>query len=158
MIRRVEAEDWELLRDVRLRALSEDPDAFLATHAQESRFADSQWQARAVQSNGASFVVEGADGPEGLVTGIVDADPAIVFLVGMWVAPVLRGGGAARELVAQVVEWARARGAERVCLSVEGQNLRAARLYERCGFTETRDPPNLPYKPNEANRFFVLEL
>ena len=70
----------------------------------------------------------------------------------------LRGGGAARELVAHVVEWARARGSERVCLSVEGHNLRAARLYERCGFTETKDPPDLPYKPNEGNRFFVLEL
>lgn len=158
MIRRAEAEDWELLRDVRLRALSEDPDAFLATHAQESRFGNEQWQARAAQANGASFVVEGADGAEGLVTGIVDADPATVFLVGMWVAPALRGDGTARELVAHVLEWARARGAERVCLSVEGHNLRAARLYERCGFTETKDPPNMPYEPNAGNRFFVLEL
>jgi RimJ/RimL family protein N-acetyltransferase len=150
--------DWELLRDVRLRALSEDPDAFLATHAQESAFANEQWQARASQSNGASFIVEGAGGAEGLATGIVGTEPATVILVGMWVAPALRGGGAAGELVAQVVEWARARGSERVCLSVEGQNLRAARLYERCGFTETNDPPNLPYEPNEGNRFFVLEL
>lgn len=158
MISRVEAEDWELLRDVRLRALMEDPDAFLATHAQESRFADEQWQGRAAQSNGASFVVEGATGAEGLVTGIVDADPETVFLVGMWVAPALRGSGAAGELVTHVVAWARARGATRVCLSVEKHNLRAARLYERCGFTETTNPPNLPYTPNEGNRFFVLEL
>jgi RimJ/RimL family protein N-acetyltransferase len=158
VIRRVEAGDWELLREVRLRALQEDPDAFLATHAQESRFADEQWQARAAQSNGASFVVEGTGGAEGLVTGIVDTDPATVFLVGMWVAPELRGGGAASELVAHVIEWARARGSERVCLSVEADNLRAARLYERCGFAETKDPPELPYEPNEGNRFFVLEL
>ena len=158
MIRRVEAEDWELLRDVRLRALTEDPDAFLATHAQESRFSDEQWQGRAAQSNGGSFVVEGERGAEGLVTGFVDADPGTVFLVGMWVAPTLRGSGVARELVAHVVEWARARDANRVCLSVEAHNLRAARLYEHCGFKETKNPPNLPYKPNEGNRFFVLGL
>jgi len=158
MIRRVEPEDWELLRDVRLRALREDPDAFLATHAQEAAFADEQWQGRASQDNGASFVIEGAAGAEGLATGIVDTDPATVSLVGMWVAPTLRGSGAARELVAQVVGWARARGAARVCLSVEGQNLRAARLYERCGFTEMPEPPALPYTPNAGNRFYELRL
>jgi RimJ/RimL family protein N-acetyltransferase len=158
VIRRIEAEDWQLLRDVRLRALTEDPAAFLATHAQESRFADEQWQGRAAQANGASFVFEGANGADGLVTGIVDADPDTVFLVGMWVAPALCGSGAANELVARVVDWARARGAARVCLSVEGQNLRAARLYERCGFTEKAEPPGLPYTPNAGNRFFEFEL
>jgi RimJ/RimL family protein N-acetyltransferase len=158
VIRRVEAEDWELLRDVRLRALREDPDAFLATHAQESAFTDEQWQGRATQANGASFVVEGAGGAEGLATGFVDADPATVVLVGMWVAPALRGSGAATELVAHVVEWARTRGAARVCLSVEGDNLRAARLYERCGFIELEEPPELPYTPNEGNRFYELRL
>lgn len=158
MIRKVEAADWDVLRDVRLRALKEDPDAFAATHAQESRFSDEQWQGRAAQSNGASFVVEGAEGTEGLVTGFIDTDPATVFLVGMWVTPALRGSGVAGELVANVVEWARARGAKRVCLSVEGHNLRAARLYERCGFKETTSPMDFPYKPNEGNRFFVLEL
>ena len=158
MIRKIEAADWELLRDVRLRALTEDPDAFAATHAQESRFSDEQWQGRAAQSNGASFVVDGAEGPEGLVTGFVDDDPATVFLVGMWLAPALRGTGVAGELVSHVVEWARTSGAMRVSLSVEGHNQRAARLYERFGFTETKDPPEFPYKPNEGNRFFVLEL
>jgi ribosomal protein S18 acetylase RimI-like enzyme len=158
VIRRINAEDWELVREVRLRALREDPDAFLATHAQESAFPDEQWQARAAQANGATFIAAGADGAEGLATGFVDADPTTVFLVGMWVAPALRGSGTAQELVEHVVEWARARGSERVSLSVEGQNLRAARLYERCGFTETKEPPNLPYEPNAGNRFFVLEL
>jgi RimJ/RimL family protein N-acetyltransferase len=158
VIRQIEAQDWELLRDVRLRALREDPGAFLSTYAQESAFTDEQWQARASQSNGASFVYEGPAGGEGLATGFVDADPATVFLVGMWVAPTLRGSGAASELVAQVVGWARARGAERVGLSVEEHNHRAARLYERCGFTETKSPPAFPYQPNDGNRFFVLEL
>ena len=158
MIRRIEPEDWKLLREVRLRALREDPDAFLATHAQEAAFADAQWQARAAQSNGASFVVEGTEGGDGLATGLVGTDPETVVLVGMWVAPARRGDGTAGELVERVVEWARTRGAKRVCLSVEGNNDRAARLYERCGFEETKDLPDLPYTPNDGNRFFVFEL
>jgi ribosomal protein S18 acetylase RimI-like enzyme len=158
MIRRAEAEDWELLRDVRLRALREDPDAFLQTYAEASAFSPEQWQARAAQANGASFVVEGSAGAEGLATGFVDTDPGTVFLVGMWVAPSLRGTGVARDLVGHVVDWARARGATRVCLSVEAQNIRAARLYERSGFTELAEPPELPYTPNAGNRFYELRL
>jgi RimJ/RimL family protein N-acetyltransferase len=158
VIRRVEPDDWELLRDVRLRALREDPDAFLSTHAQESAFPVSTWQQRASQANGASFVSVEDGTAEGLATAIFANDPGIVVLVGMWVAPALRGTGVARDLVASVVDWARARGSERVILSVEGYNERAARLYERCGFTEVNAPPGLPYEPNEGNRFFVLEL
>jgi GNAT superfamily N-acetyltransferase len=158
VIRRVEPEDWELLRDVRLRALREDPDAFLQTYAEASAFSPEQWQGRAAEPNSATFVAEEAAHAEGMASGWVDADPATVFLVGMWVAPALRGSGVAGELVAHVVDWARARGAARVCLSVEGRNLRAARLYERCGFTELAEPPALPYTPNEGNRFYELEL
>jgi GNAT superfamily N-acetyltransferase len=158
VIRRVEPDDWELLRDVRLRALREAPGAFLSTHTQESAFPVSTWQERASQANGASFVALHDGTAEGLATGIFAADPETVVLVGMWVAPALRGTGVARDLVASVVEWARARGSERVILSVEGDNERAARLYERCGFTEMHAPPDLPYEPNEGNRFFVLAL
>jgi RimJ/RimL family protein N-acetyltransferase len=157
MIRRIEPDDWKLLRDVRLRALREDPQAFLATHEQEAAFPDAQWQERASPGNGASFVAVTADEAEGLATGIAPGDPATVILVGMWVAPARRGTGVAGELVGRVVSWAREQGAARVVLSVEGGNERAARLYERCGFTET-DRLDLPYEPNEGNRFFTLDL
>ena len=158
MIRRIEPGDWKLLRDVRLRALREDPDAFLATYAQESAYPDSTWQERASQPHGASFVVAGAEGADGLATGLLHAGGTVAVLVGMWVAPTLRGTGVAGELVEHVVEWSRVRGAQRVVLSVEGNNERAARLYERCGFVELSDPADLPYEPNDGNRFFELEL
>lgn len=156
MIRRVQPQDWQLLRDVRLRALRQDPAAFLATHAQESAYPDTTWQERAAHPGNASFVALGANGAEGLVTGLGNGAAAV--LVGMWVAPALRGTEVARDLVAEVVGWARSSGRERVVLSVEGENDRAARFYERCGFTELHHPPDLPYEPNDDNRFFVLEL
>ena len=42
--------------------------------------------------------------------------------------------------------------------SVEAGNDHAARLYEKCGFVETNDPPPFPYEPRPDNRFYVLEL
>jgi GNAT superfamily N-acetyltransferase len=159
VIRMIRTEDWQLLRDVRLRALAGDPDAFLDTHARSSALPAEHWQERATPSDAqASFAIERDGRFEGLVACFVADDPETVFLVAMWVAPELRGTGVARGLVEQVVEWARDRGASRVTLSVEEWNDRAAALYERCGFVATTAPPPFPYEPNPGNRFYVYEL
>jgi ribosomal protein S18 acetylase RimI-like enzyme len=159
MIRQIRREDWPRLRDVRLRALASDPEAFLATHAEASVLADEVWISRATPNGeGSSFAIERDGRFDGLVSCFVADDPATVFLVAMWVAPELRGTGVASGLVERVVDWAREHRAERVCLSVEPENERAARLYEKCGFGETTNPPPFPYEPNPGNRFYVFEL
>ena len=159
MIRQIQADDWRLLRDVRLRALAADPDAFLETHADASEFPEERWRERATPSDRqAGFAFERDGRFDGLVSCFVADDPATVILVAMWVAQELRGTGAARGLVDEVVEWSRAHGAARVVLTVEGWNVRAARLYERCGFVETEVPLQLPYDPPAGNRFYVRTL
>ncbi len=156
MIKQATADDWELLREVRLRALTDSPEAFLDTIEPASRLPESHWRQRATPGDAqACFLsAEGA----GMVSCFVADDPETVFLVAMWVAPELRGTGAARDLVQRVVTWAREHGAARVCLSVEPGNDRAARLYEKCGFAETFDPPPFPYELRADNRFYVFEL
>jgi GNAT superfamily N-acetyltransferase len=159
MIRQIRAEDWQRLRDVRLRALAQDPGAFLQTHAEASVLPDELWVSRATPNGlGSSFAIESDGRFDGLVSCFIADDPATVFLVAMWVAPELRGTGVAGGLVERVVDWAREHRAERVCLSVEPDNERAARLYEKCGFAETTNPPPFPYEPNPGNRFYVFEL
>ena len=159
MIREIHRDDWQALREVRLRALAADPDAFLETHATASTLPDERWQERSTPDDaGSAFVVEREGSFDGMVGCFVADDPATVFLVGMWIAPHLRGTGVAAKLVECVIAWARNHAARRVCLSVEGDNARAARLYEKCGFMETEDPPPFPYKPNEGNRYYVLNL
>ena len=156
MIKQATAEDWQLLRDIRLRALADSPEAFLETVEHASTFPESQWRNRASPSDTqASFL---RDDGTGMVSCFVAGDPSTVFLVAMWVAGAERGTGLARDLVEQVVTWARDHGAARVCLSVEAENGRAARLYEKCGFVGTNDPPPFPYEPRPDNRFYVLEL
>lgn len=159
MIRRIDEKDWERLRDVRLRALSTDPAAFIETHENAASHPDDRWRERATPTDRqASFAYERAGRFDGLVSCFLADDPAPAFLVAMWVAPDLRGTGAARALVEAVLRWAREAGAARVCLSVEGDNPRAARLYEKCGFAETTNPPPFPYDVNPGSRFYVYEL
>ncbi|MHB8641947.1 MAG: GNAT family N-acetyltransferase [Gaiellaceae bacterium] len=155
MIRRLDSDDWETLRELRLRALADAPNAFLQTLAEARNFPEERWRERADASDGqATFVFD--DG--GMVACFVSDDPDTVFLVAMWVAPEQRGSGAARELVDAVVSWAREGRAARVLLSVERDNARAARFYEKCGFVELDEMPVFPYEPNPGNRFYAFEL
>ena len=159
MIIQISESDWRRLRDVRLRALAQDPAAFIETHANASSLRDDRWRERATPSERqASFGYDREGRFDGLVSCFVADDPATVFLVAMWVAPELRGTRAARELVESALQWAREHEADRVCLSVEGDNPRAARLYEKCGFVETNSPPPFPYEANPSSRFYRYDL
>jgi ribosomal protein S18 acetylase RimI-like enzyme len=157
--RRVEVDDWQRLRDIRLRALTTDPKACLETAANARTFPDELWRERARPSDSNITFVHELDGAfDGMVSAFVADDPETAYLVGMWVAPELRGSGVASGLVECIIEWSRTQRRSRIVLSVEGDNGRAARLYEKCGFVELDEPPRLPYEPHPGNRFYDYRL
>jgi RimJ/RimL family protein N-acetyltransferase len=137
-IRRLTAEDIDVLRKVRLDALRTDPDAFGSTLEREEGRPDEQWAGWLSRS--AMFVAEEADDPVGLAGGMVDIDqPDRAVLVSMWIAPSSRVQDLGRGLVAAVLDWARESGKQRVDLLVIEGNSAAIALYERCGFAFTGD-------------------
>lgn len=143
-VRRIEPHEGPLLRDVRLRALTEAPRAFASSFDEEARRPSAAWDAdaetRSAGNESASFVVESDRGVVGLVGAHRSGEePATVELVSMWVAPDARGQGLGGRLVEEVVEWAREGGARRVVLWVTRGNRPAIALYERAGFVAT-DP------------------
>jgi len=94
LLRQVHPGDWQGLRDARLRALASDPDAFLGTVDDARTLPDERWRERATPSDcNATFVYERAGAFDAMVSAFVGDDPATVYLVGMWVAPDLRGSG-----------------------------------------------------------------
>lgn len=56
--------------------------------------------------------------------------------LGMLVDRRWRGRGVGSALVAEAVEWGRARGLHKLCLEVFAHNAAAIALYRRCGFAE----------------------
>jgi len=125
--------DEAVLRELRLQALTDAPDAFGSTYERELTRTVEDW--RRWLSPGAAFILDDGLAARGLVACARDATvPAIVDLMAMWVHPMMRGSGAADALVNEVIAWARTDGARLVRLQVVQENLRAQRVYARHGF------------------------
>ncbi len=143
MVREVAAEDWELLRDVRLAALREAPYAFGSTYAGEARFTEAQWRGRIGERTVTFFAyADGDTAPAGLAGVYVEDGEA--ELVSMWVRPSARELGVGAALVEAAADWARSRSHAALYLWVTESNEPARRLYSRCSFTPTGERKPLP--------------
>ena len=135
-VRRAALGDEAILRELRLEAMCEAPDAFGSTYEKEAARTTADW--RRWMSPGVTFILYESAGARGMVAGVRDeTDPAVVHLMAMWVHPQIRGSGGADELVAGVVAWAESLGAKLVRLKVIQGNDRARHFYERMGFCAT---------------------
>lgn len=133
IVRRATADDIPTIRDLRLKALTDAPDAFASTYERELARTQEDWQRWLAP--GVTVLVEVAHRPVGLVAGKYDDDdPAVVHLMAMWVHPSARGTGAGDALVTAILDWAREVGAKTVRLHVVTDNVPARTLYERHGF------------------------
>lgn len=138
-IRRLKQGEARLYRELRLEALRESPEAFgtslAAALARDERSWIDQADASASGPDRATFIVV-AERPIGLAALYRDAgDPKVGELIQMWVAPELRGGPVAAELLGAIFRWAGETGFSRVRAEVMAGNARALGFYRRCGFT-----------------------
>ena len=145
LVRATTMADWQALREIRLQALHDAPDAFASTYAREAAFGAGEWHRRATRDGSfIAFLPEVA--PAGLGGGYLAA-PGVVELVGMFVRPQARGRGVGEAVVDAVAGWARTQGASIVHLWVTETNKHARLLYERRGFTATAERQPLPSNP-----------
>ena len=159
-VRQARAADWQALRELRLRALADAPDAFASTLEEEAALPEEVWRQWA-QGGPASvdFVASegGADIGMAAIFAVADA-PGRVHLVGMWVDPRHRRRGVARALVGEAVRWAQERQASEVILWVADHNSPARTLYERIGFRPTGERQPLPSNPALSESLLRLPL
>ena len=142
-IHRAEPDDWPRVRDVRLRALQDAPDAFGSSYVGEVDDDEAQWRSWTTGWDGAVdqalFAAIESEAWLGIALGARwGSEPDTTHLYAMWVDPVHRRQGTGGALVAAVVSWAGAlRGVRRVRLAATLSNPDAIALYERCGFADT---------------------
>ncbi len=130
-LRRLSPDDWAVLRDVRLRALADSPDAFGSTLGREQGLDEKEWRRRlvrpvwVVEANGRPVAMAGAFSSEGML-----------MVWGMWTDPGHRRRGYARALLDALVGEAVADG-RLVSLHVNLANPGARAFYESYGFVGT---------------------
>lgn len=139
-------DDWELFRDLRLRALADAPEAFGSRLEDWREAPEARWRQRleAVPLNLAA-VVDGR--PVGMASGTVETDG--VELISMWVDPAARGAGVGAALIETVVRWA---GPRPTYLMVRAANAHAISAYERAGFVDQGVPVDHPVDRAPENR------
>lgn len=148
VVHRVLPEEWEMLRQVRLAAMLDSPDAFASTYERELSFDQVAWRARVERSPWWLAVASGqAIGLIAAFTAEPDVDPGDRHVVSMWVEPVWRGLGIADLLMESLVAWALGDGAHSLSLWVVKDNARARQFYERLGFVTTGQEAPVPSKP-----------
>lgn len=144
VIRRIGSADAAALRELRLRALADAPEAFTTTLPVAEHEPPEFWETwardRSAGHSSATFVAVDGARWHGMVSGgLHREDSAAMLVFGLWVAPEVRRSGIATALMEMVGEWARAAGKCRLALGVYEDNVAARRLYERLGFAAVRN-------------------
>jgi GNAT superfamily N-acetyltransferase len=150
-VRRAVPDEWDVVREVRLRALADAPYAFASTLERELAFDEQEWRRRI--GGGPWFLASDAARDDGRAVGVVagyteDGATDERHLVAMWVEPERRGSTAGAELVEAVCRWAGDEGATALTLWLADGNPRARRFYERLGFATTGRRQPLPSAPD----------
>jgi len=134
----LEASEWQLYRDLRLRALEDSPDAFGTTLADALSRPVEDWSTRLSnlsRHENLPLIGEVDRQPAGLTWGMIHPpDRSIAHLYQMWVDPKFRGLGLGRRLIDSVLEWAKNEGVAAVRLGVTCGDTPALRLYAAVGF------------------------
>lgn len=129
------ADDWETLRDVRLRALKDSPAAYISTYEEVASWSDERWRrsfAKAVW-----VVIRSGRRTVGVAGSLRDAKgPASErYIESVWVEPGYRRAGVLREIVRYLAELEP--DVEDWLLWVLDGNTEARAVYERLGFAPT---------------------
>jgi ribosomal protein S18 acetylase RimI-like enzyme len=150
--------NWAKLKEIRLEALRESPQAFLSTHKKEQSWSRDQWLAEFERGDWSvgyeaeqAVCLIGATRTPGMPTHEC-------YLEYVWVAPGQRGKGVAAGLLTFTFSRLRAAGVRTAFLYVLDDNAAARRLYKRLGFISANEPEPLAEHPGRSEQLLTRSL
>lgn len=159
-VRLIYPDEPHTLRALRLSALRDSPQAFLAEYRREAAYNLGQWAGELERGEW-----YGAFSAAGKPVGLLGAcrEPALPeherYLEYLWVHPDHRGAGVASRMVRAVLARLQTAKVRTVYLWVLDGNDGALRLYERLGFSSTGKKNDLgAIKPGRAEEQMSLDL
>lgn len=159
-------DDWQAVRDLRLRAVTDTPIAFLETREEALAVDEDGWRKRVRRNIAEDSTQVVAIAPDGrwigsMVCFVSQGSPGYVTeprpgpqranLVGVFVDPDWRGdAGVTDALIAEIARWvAGEKGLGELYLHVSAENRRAIRSYQKRGFRETGVIDTVPDRPDD---------
>lgn len=151
-------DEWRAVREARLAALADDPDAFCAVLEVEQGFDEERWRDR-IAAGDATWLLARIDGEVVGVAAVASVDTVTADLTSFWVRTEARGRGVGSAVIEAAAARARELGATRLTLEVGDHNTTAQRLYARHGFVPTgRTSTMPPPKDHVTEHQLVLAL
>ena len=131
-------DEWQLYRDVRLAALKEAPEAFVARFEDEAAHGEELWRERMARAH--RIIADLDDEPVGLVSlGLHNEDPETGEVFGLWTDPTVRGKGAGWALVSTAARRAADDGCRQLYFWAGSDNASAVGFASRFGFRPTSE-------------------
>lgn len=160
-VRKIEASQGSLLRELRLSALREAPYAFGAKYDDEMKKLDAEFQAdayrQAISETSTSFIYFSGSSPCGLVGAFFGNPPERrAFICSLWVHPEHRHFGGGSLLVHTACNWLVERGASAIYAWVADANVVANQFYRSLGFAPTGERVPLPSNPLQSETLLML--
>jgi RimJ/RimL family protein N-acetyltransferase len=156
-------DEWRVLRDMRLAALHDSPQAFLARYETEKEFAEPKWRAEFGRGEWAVGILD--DDPAGIypvgIVGCTREDGGLAherYLEYIWVAREWRKQGVAFDMLTAVLANLRESGVRTAYLWVLDGNDDAVRLYKRVGFVSNNHRQPLAARPGRTEERMQFEL
>lgn len=129
-------DEWQSYRGVRLAALRDAPEAFVAGFEDEASRGEAYWRERMIRAH--RIVAEREDGPVGVVClGLHNEDPEAGEVFGLWTAPMVRGTRVARGLVSTAAQKAAEDGCRLLYFWAGSDNASAVGFASSFGFRPT---------------------
>jgi len=159
-VRGVRPDDASLLREVRIRALTDSPGAFGGTLEQEQANPQQHYQESAARFAVSDVTTKFLLFSENRLMGTIGAffqsgADDVVYLCAMWVDPMFRRRGAGRELVRVAITWGRKRGATVFKAWVSDENVIGRSFWQGAGFAPTSQTQPLPSNPAVSETLYV---
>ena len=157
-VRKVLAYEFNLVRSIRTRALTDAPYAFGGTlekavnkPIKEYEFDTKRW---AESEESTLFIAFNSGEAVGKAGAFFEKESDRAFLCSLWVAPECRKSGIGKKIVSTVTSWLRNRGATTIYAWVANSNHSAIDFYKSIGFKSTNETKRLPSNPNEFETLF----
>lgn len=136
-MQKISPENWEKFRDIRLKALQSDPQAFGNTFEGESQKDMAYWKDKLSHPERRFYSAE-EGGTFIAMAGLKKIAEDNWMVTGVYTVPEWRGKNTAQKLVYQVIDEAVKAGAHKASLMVNIQQEAAVGMYKKMGFKVIR--------------------